>query len=36
MEVFDHGKVIVFQGDVRMELHPDSQTAAVPPETATQ
>jgi lipopolysaccharide export system protein LptC len=36
MEVFDHGKVIVFEGDVRMELHSDSQTAAVPPETATQ
>lgn len=36
VEVFDHGKVIVFEGDVRMMLHPDSQTAAVPPETATQ
>ncbi len=36
MEVFDHGKVIVFEGDVRMMLHPDSRSAAVPPETATQ
>ncbi len=36
MEVFDHGKVIVFEGGVRMTLHSDSQTAAVPPETATQ
>jgi lipopolysaccharide export system protein LptC len=36
VEVFDHGKVIVFEGDVRMVLHPDSQTAAIPPETATQ
>jgi lipopolysaccharide export system protein LptC len=36
VEVFDHGKVIVFEGDVRMMLHPDSQTAAVPPETSTQ
>lgn len=35
MEVFDHGKVIVFEGDVRMMLHSDSQTGAVP-ETATQ
>jgi lipopolysaccharide export system protein LptC len=36
VEVFDHGKVIVFEGDVRMMLHSDSQTAAVPPETTTQ
>lgn len=36
MEVFDHGKVIVFEGGVTMTLHPDSKTAAVPPDTATQ
>jgi len=36
MEVFDHGKVIVFEGGVTMTLHPDSKTAAVPPGTATQ
>jgi lipopolysaccharide export system protein LptC len=36
MEVFDHGKVIVFEGDVRMVLHPDSQAAAIAPETTTQ
>jgi lipopolysaccharide export system protein LptC len=36
MEVFDHGKVVVFEGGVTMMLHPDSRTAAVPPDTATQ
>jgi lipopolysaccharide export system protein LptC len=35
MEVFDHGKVIVFEGDVRMMLHSDSKTGASL-ETATQ
>ena len=36
MEVFDHGKVVVFEGGVTMMLHADSQTAAVSPETTTQ
>jgi lipopolysaccharide export system protein LptC len=36
MEVFDHGKVIVFEGGVSMTLNPDSKTAAVSPDTATQ
>jgi len=36
MEVFDHGKTIVFEGGVTMMLHTDSQTAAVSPETATR
>ena len=36
MEAFDHGKLIVFEGGVRMTLNSESRTAATPEETATQ
>lgn len=36
MEAFDHGKVIVFEGGVKMTLNSESRTAAAAEETATQ
>lgn len=36
LEVFDHGRIIVFEGDVTMVLHPDMQQAASEPREATQ
>lgn len=36
MEAFDHGKLIVFEGGVKMTLNSESRTAAAPEETATQ
>ncbi len=36
MEAFDHGKLIVFEGGVKMTLNSESRAAATPEETATQ